>query len=189
MKPTRIHFGDYFNRLMADPNWVVELKYDGARGMIYVLEDGRVEIWNRHHTKISESRIPDLYEAVYQLALPPGTVLDGEIYPRGVACSQKSARGMYRFALFDMMKVQKPLGERQVTLRDLVPVIEGPVHIVEQAALDEASKREFFQKIWRDERAEGLVMKQLQSRRMDDLRQTRISPLWVKVLKPTKVVA
>lgn len=185
MKPTRIHVGAYFDKLMADPNWVLELKYDGSRGMVYVLENGRIEIWNRHHIRISESRIPDIYEAIYKLNLQPGTVLDGEIYPRGVGNSQVSASGKFLFAFFDMIQ-PGALDSRQELLRSLC-MPGGVIHLVEQA-IGEA-KREFFEKVWKDERAEGIVLKALASRRMDDVRQTRISPFWTKVLKPTKVVA
>jgi len=191
MKPTRIHFGSYFDQLMADPEWVVELKYNGARGMVYVHGDG-LEVWDRHHNKINEARIPDVYVALRELHLEAGTVLDGELYPRGVAASQHPAPGKFKLALFDVMvNSGMMLYQRQALLRSTFHRAAatreiGTVHLVEQA---NAEKRAFVDRIWTDERAEGVVIKLLSSLRMDDPKRTRVSPHWVKVLKPTKVIA
>lgn len=179
MKPTLIYHGEYLDRLLADDAWVIERKYDGCRSMIYALED-RVEIWDRHANLVPETTVPDLYEAVRALKLPAGIVLDGEIYPRGVMATKRPAPGKFRLALFDLL-APGALHARQEKLRALVRAGKA-VHYVEQTV---ASKARFLARIWADAESEGVVLKRLDSARLDDSRTTRISPHWVKLLKPT----
>ncbi len=185
MKPTLAHQGRYFDQLLADPTWNIELKYDGARGMIYVLADGRPELWDRHRNIVPEQIVPDVYAAIRRLALPPGTILDGEVYPRGMTATKHPAPGKFKRAVFDIMGLNEPLKTRQATLRGVVSPV-GIVHYVEQAH-DE--KRAFFDKVWQDDRAEGVVLKKLDSPRLDDPKTTKVSPYWIKVVKPTKARA
>lgn len=186
MKPTRIYQGAYFDKLLADPAWVAELKYDGGRGLVYVLDDGRVELWDRHQRIVPAEIVPDIYAALRRLPLPPGAILDGEIYPRGFAGMKYPAPGKYRLALFDVI-MDEPLRTRQAALRGVIGErTEGVLHYVDQV---HEGKRAFFDRIWQDPKAEGIVLKRLDGKRLDDPRVTKDSPYWVKVVKPTKAQA
>jgi ATP-dependent DNA ligase len=186
MKPTRIYQGAYFDKLLADPAWVAELKYDGGRGCLYVLDDGSVELWDRHQNIVPAEIVPDIYAALRRLPLPPGAILDGEIYPRGFAGTKYPAPGKFKLALFDVL-MNEPLRARQAALRGVIgDKTEGVIHYVDQAHED---KRAFFDRIWGDPKAEGIVLKRLDSFRLDDPRVTKDSPYWAKVVKPTKAQA
>jgi DNA ligase 1 len=62
-------------RLGAVDQWLVEWKYDGIRGQL-VKREGKVWLWSRGEELVTE-RFPEI--EVLGLALPDGTVLDGEI--------------------------------------------------------------------------------------------------------------
>lgn len=187
MKPKVIHRGSFLDRLLADPAWVAEVKYDGNRAMVYVLDHGYVEVWDRHAHRIEETIIPGIYAALRRLPLPPGTILDGELYPRGVTARKTSAPGRYKLALFDVMAVEEPLRVRQATLRGVLSGRESvALHYVEQTVADKAA---FVDRVWADPKSEGVVLKKLDSPRLDDPRTTRVSPLWLKLRKPSKARA
>jgi ATP-dependent DNA ligase len=187
MKPKVIHRGAYFDRLLADPEWVAELKYDGNRAMVYVLDVGYIEVWDRHAHRIEEAVIPSLYAALRRLPLPAGTILDGELYPRGVTARKRPVPGKYKLALFDLMELPEPLRARQALLRNLLAGRESvALHFVEQAATDKAA---FVERVWDDPDSEGVVLKRLDSKRLDDPRTTRVSPHWLKLVRPTKARA
>src|SRR3990172_9293681 len=122
MKPVRAYPGPHVDRVLADPAWNIELKYDGHRGMVYVNGDGTVEVWNRHEGFIPGLRIPDIYAVLRSLHLDAGTVLDGEIYPRGVNSGRMvpALPGTYKLALFDVMHLARPLAERQARLVEMI---------------------------------------------------------------------
>lgn len=62
-------------RLGAPAGWLVEWKYDGIRAQL-VRRAGQVWLWSRGEELVTE-RFPEIAEAA--LALPEGTVLDGEL--------------------------------------------------------------------------------------------------------------
>ncbi len=65
-----------FDELLGSPaDWQVEWKYDGIRGQL-VARLGEVFVWSRGEDLITE-RFPELTALVD--AIPPGTVIDGEI--------------------------------------------------------------------------------------------------------------
>ena len=65
-----------FDELLGSPaDWQVEWKYDGIRGQL-VARRGEVFVWSRGEDLITE-RFPELTALVD--AIPPGTVIDGEI--------------------------------------------------------------------------------------------------------------
>ena len=65
-----------FDALLGPPDdWQVEWKYDGIRGQL-VARGGEGFVWSRGEDLVTE-RFPEL--AALADALPPGTVLDGEI--------------------------------------------------------------------------------------------------------------
>jgi ATP-dependent DNA ligase len=187
MKPTRVYPGSYVDQVLVDPLWIVELKYDGSRTCVYVDDQtGDVQLWNRHGVRIPEARIPDIYEAVRELALPSGTILDGEVYPRGLGTTATPALGKFKYALFDVMGSQEPLELRQARLRRLIRRVPDPVHYVDQTVKDKAA---FVERVMADPVSEGVVMKRLDSLRMDDPRVTHDSPYWLKMMKPRKFAA
>lgn len=187
MKPVRIYPGPTADRLLNDPKWVIETKYDGCRAMVYVGSDGTIEVWNRHERIIPESRIPDIYAELRRLPLPPGTVLDGEVYPRGVVATATPAPGVYKLALFDIMQVRGSLDARQARLRAILESVSlSRVHFVEQAEVD---KRQFLARAMADPLCEGVVLKQRDSGRVDNPKRSVESPVWLKIRKPDKAKA
>ena len=62
-------------RLGPSGDWLVEWKYDGIRAQL-VRREGQAWIWSRGEELVTE-RFPEIVQAA--LALPDGTVLDGEI--------------------------------------------------------------------------------------------------------------
>jgi ATP-dependent DNA ligase len=187
MKPKLIYRGAYFERLLDDPGWVAELKYDGNRAMVYVLDYQDVQVWDRHANRVEEDIIPGIYAALRRLPLPPGTILDGELYPRGIAAQKRPVPGKYKLALFDVMGLNEPLRARQAVLRSILTGRESTaLHFVEQAHTD---KRAFVDRVWEDPNSEGIVLKKLDSKRRDDSRTTKTSPQWLKLVKPTKARA
>jgi DNA ligase-1 len=61
---------------LGDPrDWMVEWKWDGIRAQL-VARDGEAWLWSRGEDLVTE-RFPELH--ALGLALPPGTVIDGEV--------------------------------------------------------------------------------------------------------------
>ena len=70
-----VPLADFDSRLLAPEDWLVEWKYDGIRAQV-VKRAGQAWIWSRGEELVTE-RFPEVVELA--LALPDGTVLDGEI--------------------------------------------------------------------------------------------------------------
>jgi DNA ligase-1 len=89
--------------------WQVEWKWDGIRSQL-IRREGESFLWSRGEEMVNE-RFPELYDA--SLALPDGTVLDGEILP------WKNDR------VLPFTELQQRLGRKNVTKKILsdVPVI------------------------------------------------------------------
>lgn len=102
-------------------DWLVEWKWDGIRAQI-VCRAGGVWIWSRGEELVTD-RFPELAEAA--LALPEGTVLDGEIvvWHEGAAATdgaEATAAGPRPFADLQRRLGRKTLGAK--LLRDY-PVV------------------------------------------------------------------
>jgi len=67
--------GEFATRLASPSDWIVEWKYDGIRAQV-VRRGSQVWIWSRGEELVTE-RFPEIADAV--MALPDGTVLDGEV--------------------------------------------------------------------------------------------------------------
>jgi DNA ligase-1 len=107
------------HQLLAEPptlgdvaQWQVEWKYDGIRAQI-VQRDGRCWVWSR-----GEELITDRFPELSRLALPDGTVVDGEIVIRKVAvlppaASESAVREEDTTATTDPMAIIAPFADLQ----------------------------------------------------------------------------
>lgn len=111
MRPMRVWYGTpYFERLVADPLWIVEPKVDGDRCLAFVLPTG-VELWSRHGRRHGYGWLGPLAAALG--TLPVGTVLDGELLA--------SPAPRAEFAVFDLAsEYALPLTSRRRLLERLL---------------------------------------------------------------------
>jgi ATP-dependent DNA ligase len=169
MRPVRVWYGTpYYERLVADPGWIVEPKFDGDRCLAFVLESG-VELWSRHGRPHGYAWLGPLSDALR--GLPVGTVLDGELL------ASPAPRAEY--AVFDLAsEYALPLAQRRRLLERLlrrqregvtvVPWLEGRATAY-AAALGEGH--------------EGVVFKRLSSVYQWQRSTTAESASWCKARK------
>lgn len=158
-----------------DPGYLFEIKWDGVRALAAVEAD-RIRLWGREGANYT-GRYPEL-EALR--ALPPGTVLDGELVmtkdglPDFHALMSRHARRPsklpyfaepIRYVVFDLLYlggrslVHQPLSERRKVLHDNLP--DSPVVVACKGVVGKGLS--FFKKTIVAGH-EGVVAKQLTSR-------------------------
>lgn len=106
-KPIRTWAGTPLHaRMIDDPAWIVEPKIDGDRCLTFITPDG-VQLWSRHGRRFTNAWLADLTAQVASLALPVGTVLDGEL-----VAGTKSQR----LHLYDLASMKDSYGARRRAL-------------------------------------------------------------------------
>jgi DNA ligase-1 len=110
--------------LGAVDEWQAEWKWDGIRAQLVVRTDG-ASVWSRGEELVSDT-FPEMVAAAR--ALPPGTVLDGEI----VAWSDEAAAPR-PFAALQQRLNRKAPGPK---LRQSVPVVLIAYDLLEQEGID-----------------------------------------------------
>lgn len=191
MKPVQIDIGAVAD--LRRGTYVMERKYDGWRALLIV--NGRAKLWTRQRRRIE---IPDsLQAAIDSLRLPPGTVLDGEIWnpvkrggwkdPEGDGC---------RLTLWDCVRRgtedvgSLPLERRREALESLVgeetglvgmtsPVPASPEAV--SAVLAEAKEARASGNL-RSGFIHGVVLKRLGSPRRDHPTRSVEHADWLKVV-------
>lgn len=147
---------EVFERLDGDPNWIGEVKKNGWRILIRKDIAGRYELWTRHRT-VECSPLPRLRESLHKLAMPPDSILDGELLDhRGKTKETLMIWGAYRLGGKWLRSVPYKQIMWEVSL--IVPkqsdTLTTPEFVFEK-------KKEFYEKVIRNEENEGLVLKNI----------------------------
>ncbi|MCX7995386.1 MAG: hypothetical protein N3A65_06410 [candidate division WOR-3 bacterium] len=149
--------------------WIYEPKIDGWRMEIIIYEDRKVEFWGRRLEKR-----PNWTEALYYLTeylknLPPGTILDTELYSTGgrrfiptlFATKRKEEPIIYVFDI--IYKEGKFLGELSLEKRKEILQrlkFKKPFQLIEYRPLRDI-KRDFQRMVKKG--AEGIIIKSIDS--------------------------
>lgn len=165
--------------------WLVERKWDGIRAQVVRRADS-LAIWSRGEELVTE-RFPELLEAAR--ALPPGTVLDGEILawrdgaplPFGSLQTRIGrvdpdthvlASAPVVLVVFDVLEVggedarSRPLRERRATLAALLQA--NPASVAPRFILSPEVPGETWDDLARErERSRGLAVEGLMLKRLD----------------------
>ena len=143
--------------LQADPatlgpitQWQVEWKYDGIRAQL-VRRNGQSWLWSR-----GEEMITDRFPDIAAIALPDGTVIDGEILIWG-----KDSHASFN-------ELQKRIGRKTVTAKILteLPAVLVAYDLLEFAGRDlrattQASRRQLLEQVVQQSDAERLKLSPL----------------------------
>jgi bifunctional non-homologous end joining protein LigD len=146
----------------AGGSWILQPKWDGFRCLVAVDRDGRVRTWSRQAT--SFNRHLDQLIAACE-ALPPGTVLDGELVAlaqhdgrveqdfaavrNAVLTGEANACAQLRFVAFDLLELAaedlRPAAwsERDRRLRELVPDVRL-IRVIDTLPATEAAHQELL---------------------------------------------
>lgn len=193
MKPVPIS-GEAFLRLRAE-DYALERKYDGHRAL--AVSNGSTGLWTRDRRPIVAP--PELIRQLESVGLPPGTVLDGEIWSptsRGAWGRKPAERCVLTF--WDAVRVggrdlsREPLEVRRRALEELLRSAPEDVRIVEpmeatKGNLDavEAEARSFRRETAaRSGFIHGVVLKRRGSPRRDHAVRCVEHPDWLKVVFP-----
>jgi len=149
--------------------WIFEPKIDGWRLQIIKYKDERVEFWGRRLEKNPNWTKNLSYLIPYLKEIPPGTLLDSELYstkgrrgiPSVMARTNLAKPIIYVFDIVFLNGVfigDKPLRERKLLLRDLI--LKPPFYFLEYKPLEdwEIALRETLKMGF-----EGIVIKNLDS--------------------------
>jgi DNA ligase D-like protein (predicted ligase) len=176
-----------------------EIKWDGTRAMAFI-EEGTVRLMNRRGRNIA-ARYPELQVLT---ALPPGTVLDGEIvvlrdgkpdFPslqkREHITSDLKAQLLSRsctatYVVFDQLydsfcsTMDRPCTERRERARELVSKLNCPCVVISDGIIGKGLEY-FDQACSRD--LEGIVAKRLDTRYLPGKR----TDAWIKIKRQQDV--
>lgn len=168
-----------FGRLDNDPNWIAEVKKNGWRMMVRVTPEGKIDLWTRHKT-LELSPLPRLRGELKDLALPPDTILDGELLEhRGKTKEMLMLWGMFRWN----GKWLSDLPYKEVMWRmSFVP--SNSNHLTKPSFVFEG-KRKFYEEVLKQgDENEGLVLKKLDAPVPFSFSNTPQCRTWLKV-KPS----
>lgn len=183
--------------------WLAEWKWDGIRAQL-LRTDAGIALWSRGDERL-DGRFPELEAAL--TALPPGTVVDGEIVawdgkaPRPFTALQRRigllkppARTLKRypvhFIAYDLLRDAGndlralPLAERRVRLEALLAAHPGRLGLSEAIAAGSWAALEQLRGESRARRVEGLMLKRLASpyqigRKRGDWWKWKVDPLTI----------
>ena len=183
-------------------DWALEWKWDGIRLQL-IRRDGTVALWSRGEERL-DGRFPEIERAA--LALPEGTVLDGELLawgddaPRPFIALQKRINRLrpgpktladcpVRMLAYDLLEVdgedwrERPFAERRARLERVLGDADSPLlgvsTLVHAASWDLAAQ---LRAQARERGVEGLMLKRrsapyLAGRRRGDWWKWKIEPL------------
>ncbi|WP_417606683.1 ATP-dependent DNA ligase [Primorskyibacter flagellatus] len=190
--------------LGAPGDWQAEWKWDGIRGQL-VLRGGTHHLWSRGEELMTE-RFPEFSRALD--FLPDGTVLDGEVLawdngplPFGTLQKRIGRKTVPKKLLaevpvvlvaYDLLEHEgrdmraEPLSTRRAALDDLLDQTpaEAPLRLSRPIAFDTWQALAEIRATARDERAEGVMLKRLDSpylsgRKKGDWWKWKLDPLTV----------
>jgi ATP-dependent DNA ligase len=157
-----------------------EPKWDGFRALAIVNPDGGVRLWSRHQKPLNDA-FPEIVLAVFD-ALPPGTVVDGEIVRWGrdgrldFAALQRRHIADHRrrdlalsqpchYVVFDLLEASgtdyrpRPLTERRQALEHLLADVPDSSRIVLCPQMRDIGEARLWFEILPAQGIEGLVVK------------------------------
>ncbi|WP_021592791.1 ATP-dependent DNA ligase [Actinomadura welshii] len=157
-----------------------EPKWDGFRTLAIVDEDGGVHLWSRRRKRLNGA-FPDVVTAVFE-AVPPGTVVDGEIVRWGGdgrldfgALQRRHAAGRRRadlavaepchYVVFDVLETggvdhrPRPLSRRRAVLEELLAELPGTSRVVLCPQLRDVGEARLWFEVLTAQGIEGLVVK------------------------------
>jgi ATP-dependent DNA ligase len=192
MKPVRVS-KTIFDR-MSFEDYVEEAKFDGFRAILIIGPNGPV-LFTREHIRmiIPNNLIPQIQE----LALPVGTVLDGELWNADKRGSWRhNPKVECRLTFWDAIRSgqddlsQKPLVERYQSLQGLLSKDLPDIAIVEQFTPSAIATEELFKSSMafrtgagaRSGFIHGVVLKRKNSPRRDHATKTQEHPDWLKIV-------
>ena len=174
---------DSFEEMSADTNWVAELKYDGRRCLVHIL-DGKVEFWGRHGKVLAYNNDPDAdMVADLQKKFPKGYfIFDAELRDKKVKGVRDKLVIWDVFIFMDQVMNREQYWTRRAILENRIGDLDGNVQLIEQFPTD-------FQKVYDEnigsDEIEGLVMKNLHGK-IDITRTSAKNSNWMyKVRKPS----
>lgn len=161
-------------KLYEKPNWIAERKKNGWRCLAY-RNQNNLELWTRHHTLIPDL-LPKTRSLLMQLTLD--TVIDGELIDKRT----KDVKDEYY--AFDILffegkpLVNVPWKERRKILENLNLIVgmelSEPINLGKRMLYDMAVK----------DGDEGIVLKEINSTYIVDLKSCQNNPLWLKAKRP-----
>lgn len=184
--------------------WLVEHKWDGIRGQL-IVRGGELFVWSRGEELITE-KFPELLPL--RSALPPGTVIDGEVLPYADGMPLPFQRLQTRIGrvnvtpkvlreapvvlmAYDLLEHdgqdlrERPMGERRERLESVVLSAASPALVLSPRVVTEtweqlAAERDRAREL----RSEGLMLKRLTStyrvgRKRGDWWKWKVDPLTV----------
>lgn len=181
--------------LMNDNNWAAEVKYDGERYMLYILNEGN-KMYSRHTNKDGEriekgNRLPHLINQTYKGM--NGTILDGEVIGKTLedtvsvtgslpdrAIALQKERGWLRYMVFDILFYKgkdvrsKSFFERKKILKIAVKEANNKYIISVKSTI--SKKKELFKKV-KEKHMEGIVLKNIYNPYVPGLKHKD----WIKV--------
>lgn len=182
-------------RLPLD-QYTMELKYDGHRA-IAVAEGETVTLWTRNKTKIQTTK--ELRDGLRALRLPPGTVLDGEIWHttrRGGWAAGAAEDGECTVTFWDCVRdgmqdvSALPIEERRERLGRLLArapanmrqVEVMPADLARAAEVEEQARAAREASKARSGNVHGIVFKRNGSPRRDHAVRCAEHPDWLKLV-------
>lgn len=184
--------------LIGNPRYVMEEKFDGARYLLYLWPDGKVEILSRRLLD-KAPQLPQMVDDARLIteALPKakkGLILDGEVVAgshastislvNSLASRGVSGRVPYHFMVFDILAwggawtTHLTFERRRALLESLIErtLIVSPF-LVTKLTPQEPVNREMLAHIW-ERGGEGVIVKDLKAGYLPGKRPPRV---WIKV--------
>lgn len=172
-----------FEEMSADPNWIAELKYDGRRCELWII-DGKVEFWGRHGKLLAYNNEPDeAMVADLQKKFPKGIFLfDAELRDKKVKGIRDKLVIWDVFIFMGRVMNREQYWTRRAILENRIGDLKGNVQLIEQYTTN--FREAYDENIKRDE-IEGLVMKN-QHGMLNISRTSAANSNWMyKVRKPS----
>lgn len=183
-KPTLMNIEqDSFETMSNDPAWVAELKYNGQRCCLWVI-DGKVEFWGRHGKLLKYNTDPDA-EIVETLAekFPKGVFLfDAELRHNKTKGVRDKLVIWDVFIFRDKLLSKEQYWTRRAILASRIDDLDGKVKLIKQYTTDFSA---VYQRYIADDEIEGLVIKNLHGK-MNISRTSGQNSNWCyKIRKPS----
>lgn len=153
-------------------DWIAERKKNGWRCLAIVNEEG-LKLWTRRHTII-----PDLLPQTrsYLSKLPVGTIIDGELMEKRTKDikDQYYAFDILYYAGQPLMSLSWKVRRNYLEHTDLEVGLSVPTALGKTLLYDQAIS----------EGDEGIVLKNINSKYIIDLKTCPHNPYWIKAKKP-----